>query len=129
MQIKSGTWADTTRKLYGRSISFSRAFEPELNREVGTAYLAHIHQFLQENRQHWKSDERALMLACYNAGPGRVEQARFNVRRLPPSTRDYVERVSALHDHFLEQHAVKLTADRRYAMQIVPLAGSPNRDS
>jgi soluble lytic murein transglycosylase-like protein len=123
MQIKSGTWSDTTRRLYGRSIPFSRAFEPKLNRKVGTAYLAQLHEFLQENRGHWRADERSLLLACYNAGPGAVERAGFNLRKLSDSTRDYVERATALHDHFLDENAIQLKTVGRFAMQIeqIPL--------
>ena len=40
MQIKSGTWRDMTTRLFGAPISFDQAFDPALNRRVGTAYLA-----------------------------------------------------------------------------------------
>lgn len=129
MQIKNGTWSDVTKRRFGRSIAFSRAFEPTLNREIGTAYLAELHKFVQDNRAHWQSDERSLLLACYNAGPGRVAEARFNLRRLPASTRDYVSRASALHDLYLEEHALKLTNVGKFAMQIVPVPAQTARDS
>lgn len=108
MQIMPGTWQETTRYLYGSPLSFRQAFNPALNREVGTAYLARLHQFLVEHRARWRADERSLLLACYNAGPNRVLEAGFDVRRLPASTRDYVKRASTLHDALLQDYALKI---------------------
>lgn len=101
MQIKDGTWREMTTRLYAEPIDFSRAFEPELNREVGQAYLAHLERFLRSHRPAWRADMRTLLAASYNAGPNRVREADFDPRRLPPSTQDYARRVSALHDLFL----------------------------
>jgi soluble lytic murein transglycosylase-like protein len=108
MQIMPATWQETTRDLYGRPVSFRLAFNPALNREVGTAYLATLHAFLLEHRARWRADERSLLLACYNAGPTRVLDAGFDVKRLPASTRDYVKRASTLHDALLQDHALKI---------------------
>ena len=122
MQIKEATWRETTRQLFGRPASFSRAFEPELNRQVGTAYLARLHAFLQENRDAWQADERSLLLACYNAGPQRVAKSGFDLGQLPASTRDYVHRASALHDLYLEGQALRLEPARDgNVVQIVQL--------
>lgn len=129
MQIMSGTWRETTSDLYGRAMSFQRAFEPGLNREVGTAYLARLHEFLQQHRNHWQADERSLLLACYNAGPQRVAQANFNLRRLPASTRDYVSRASALHDLYLKEHALRLAPAGKFAMEIIQADARIGRDS
>ncbi len=106
MQIKGETWGEVTRRHLGARIPFSRAFEPSLNRRVGTAYLADLQKFLVRHRRQWKADERALLLACYNAGPDRVRNAGFDIRRLPASTRDYVARGSALHDAYLADHNI-----------------------
>lgn len=108
MQIKAGTWADTTRDLFGKRVSFDRAFEAKLNRQVGAAYLAYLQGFLSKHRKSWKADERSLLLACYNAGPERVRQAGFDLRRLPARTKDYVKRASALHDAYLADHNMSL---------------------
>ena len=105
MQIRAGTWRDVTARLYGAPLPFDRAFEPALNRRVGAAYLAQSQDRLLTRRSEWKSDERALLLAAYNAGPGRLRAARYTLERLPRSTRDYVERASALHDTLLEDSA------------------------
>lgn len=120
MQIMPGTWQDTTRNLYGQPVSFSLAFNPALNREVGTGYLAQLHKFLLDHRGRWRSDERSLLLACYNAGPNRVLEAGFDVRRLPASTRDYVQRASTLHDALLKDHALKIeSSGSPFAIQVV----------
>jgi hypothetical protein len=105
MQIKRATWGHVTRRMNGQPIPFDRAFDPELNRRVGRAYLAEIQQILHANRAKWKSDERSLLLACYNAGPERVKKAGYDVRRLPKSVQCYVERASALHDYYLADNA------------------------
>jgi len=108
MQIKRQTWIHVTKRLFGRSVSFDRAFNPALNRRVGRAYLAEIHAFLIGNRGHWRSDERALLLACYNAGPDAVLKAGFNVKHLPASVRSYVERATAMHEYYLAADAARI---------------------
>lgn len=103
MQIKPATWRETTHRLYGVVLPFDRAFDPEMNVRVGRAYLAELQRFLWAHRTEWQSDERELLLACYNIGPNRVARAGFNVRRLPAKVRDYVERATALHEMYLAE--------------------------
>lgn len=105
MQIKRSTWAEVTRRLYGRARPFDHAFNPGFNRFIGKAYLAYLQGFLHARREDWRSDERSLLLACYNAGPKRVQQAGFDLRRLPRTTRQYVDRVTALHELYLAEDA------------------------
>jgi hypothetical protein len=106
MQIKAGTWSEVTRKMFGRRVSFDRAFEGKLNQQVGAAYLNDLQKFLARHQRLWRSDERSLLLACYNAGPERVRRAGFDLRRLPAHTQDYAKRASALHDALLADHHV-----------------------
>lgn len=106
MQIKAGAWGDVTRRLFGKRVSFDRAFEGKLNQQVGQAYLADLQRFLARHQKAWKADERSLLLACYNAGPERVKRSGFDLRRLPAHTQDYVKRASALHDALLADHQV-----------------------
>lgn len=101
MQIKRDTWKEVTDSIYGSPVSFKKAFDPEVNRQVGRAYLAKLKLFLAEHRSKWRSDERSLLLACYNAGYNRVLARGFNVKNMPLSSKDYIVRVSALHDQFL----------------------------
>ena len=102
MQIKAGTWRDMTTRLFGRPRPFDQAFDPALNRRVGTAYLAFLQERLLPRQAEWRADERALLLAAYNAGPGRLRDAGFDLDRMPRQTRDYVERASALHDAYVQ---------------------------
>ncbi len=108
MQIKRTTWRSVTRRLFGKALPFDQAFNRDLNRRVGKAYLAEIHEFLLQNRKLWRSDERSLLLACYNAGPTRVLEAHFDTRRMPASTRSYIERATALHEFYLAEDAARV---------------------
>ena len=101
MQIGRDTWRVVTDSMYGRPLPFKKAFDPEVNRQVGRARLEMLTRFLAEHRAKWRSDERSLLLACYNAGHNRVLARGFNVKNMPLSSKDYITRVSALHDHFL----------------------------
>ena len=105
MQIKAATWRDMTVRLFGRPLSFDQAFDPALNRRVGVAYLAYLQESILPRQAEWKSDERALLLAAYNAGPGRLRRSGFDLDRMPAQTQDYVERASALHDVYLGELA------------------------
>ncbi len=108
MQIKAGTWRDMTTRLFGHPLPFDQAFDPALNRRVGTAYLAFLQESLLPRRAEWKADERSLLLAAYNAGPARLHRSGFSLSRLPRQTLDYVERASTLHDFFLGDQAAFL---------------------
>lgn len=105
MQIKAGTWRDMTTRLFGKPRPFDQAFDPALNRRVGTAYLAFLQERILPRQSEWQADERTLLLAAYNAGPGRLRQAGFSLAGMPRQTRDYVARASALHDAFLSDMA------------------------
>lgn len=105
MQIRSGTWRDTTTRLFGKPLPFDQAFDPALNRRVGTAYLAWLQAVILHRQSQWKDDERALLLAAYNAGPSRLAKSGFDLGDMPQNTRDYVERASALHDTYLADMA------------------------
>jgi hypothetical protein len=108
MQIKRSTWQHVTKNLYGHALPFDQAFDPATNRRVGKAYLAELQAFLHANKSRWRSDERSLLLACYNAGPTCVMAAGFNLKRVPASTRSYVERATALHEYYLAGAAARI---------------------
>jgi len=98
MQMKQSTWNAVTERLYGRPVSFQRAFEPGMNRSMGMAYLQELRAFLASYKAGWQADERTLLIACYNCGPTRVMEGGFSFEGLPSLTRDYVTRVLALAD-------------------------------
>lgn len=108
MQIKETTWYEMTERLFGRTVPFARAFNADLNRRVGKAYLAELQGFLYAHRDEWQADERSLLLACYNAGPGRVQQAGFNIENIPAFTKNYLKRAVALHDFYLAEDAPQM---------------------
>lgn len=116
MQIKSGTWRDMTTRLFGAPISFDQAFDPALNRRVGIAYLAFLQESILPRQTEWKSDERSLLLAAYNAGPGRLRRSGFDLDRMPSQTQDYVDRAGALHDAYLGDVATALPSRRSAAL-------------
>lgn len=98
LQLRPSTWNQVTERLYGNAVSFDRAFEPGFNRVVALAYLGELQAFLDARRGEWQSDERSLLLACYNCGPGRVASSGFDLAQTPMQTQDYVQRIGNLHD-------------------------------
>ena len=112
MQIKSGTWRDMTVRLFGKPLPFDQAFDPALNRRVGIAYLAFLQESILPRQAEWQTDERSLLLAAYNAGPGRLRRSGFDLARMPSQTQDYVERAGALHDAYLGDLAAVRSAAR-----------------
>ena len=47
MQIMEPTWTEMTTKIYGAALPFDKAFDPEINRKVGTRYLQWIDDYLR----------------------------------------------------------------------------------
>lgn len=80
MQLMPGTWA-RQRARFGLG---SDPFDPRDNIMAGTSYL----------REMYDRYGGYGMLAAYNAGPGRYEQARDRGRPLPAETRAYVARIA-----------------------------------
>jgi soluble lytic murein transglycosylase-like protein len=81
MQIMPRTW----RMLDARYGLGPDPFDVRANILGGAAYL----------RLMWdRYGDVALMLAAYNAGPGRVDEYRTGLRRLPAETSRYVARIA-----------------------------------
>lgn len=97
MQIKSGTWRDMTRTLFGGPVDFERAFDPRLNQLVGRTYLQHLGERLAARPERLRDDIVRLIAASYNRGPGAIESAGFATRNLRADARDYVNRVCNLY--------------------------------
>lgn len=66
MQLMPGTAKDTARKFSIPLASPQQAIDPDLNIQLGAAYLSQVHAQFNGNR--------VLASAAYNAGPGRVRQ-------------------------------------------------------
>lgn len=105
MQIMQGTWDEVTESMYRAPLPFDKAFDPVINQRVGRTYLNRLQAFLARHRGAWKSDERSLLLACYNGGPSAVQEAEFDVHQMNSQTRDYVRKVSQRHNELLQAHA------------------------
>ena len=97
-------------RLFGEPRPFDQAFDPALNRRVGIAYLAFLQESILPRQAEWQADERSLLLAAYNAGPGRLRRSGFDLDRMPSQTQDYVDRAGALHDAYLGDVASVLRA-------------------
>lgn len=106
MQLKLETWNQVSEQVFAVQIPFDMAFDPDLNRLIGKAYLSYLTAFLDGFRSEWRADERTLLLACYNYGPNRVKAAGFNPTQMPAVVKDYISRVSALHDDYLRRSTV-----------------------
>lgn len=72
MQVSRVAWKEVSQRPY------SQAFHPQANLEVGTAYLDHLKQFLEERNQF----SYPLLAACYRYGPYAVQDAGFRISRL-----------------------------------------------
>ena len=97
MQIKLETWREVTKKQFGARVPFTRAFEPELNKQVGLAYLELLTGQLSQNRDKLKGAMLPILVAAYHCGPTSVESAGYSLHHLSPQVREYVDRVLNLH--------------------------------
>lgn len=95
MQVMPDTWQETTLLAFGREISFERAFEPELNVRVGTAFLEQIAERIIEREDEWRAPFIEILLASYNAGPGAVERVYYDLGKLPKPVQSYARRGTA----------------------------------
>ena len=126
MQIRPATWRDISREIFGRPQPFQKAFEPALNRRVGQAYLAQLQTQLGQHRADWQSDERSLLIAAYNGGPTLLSLKKFDLKQMPASTRDYVERVTNLHDAMLAE-LTRAAQQRQAALQLAQRSATDSR--
>jgi soluble lytic murein transglycosylase-like protein len=126
MQIRLATWRETSREVFGRPQPFQKAFDPALNRRIGRAYLARLQTRLAQRRADWQSDERSLLIAAYNGGPTLLSLKKFDVKQMPASTRDYVERVTNLHDAMVAE-LTRAGQERQAAQRLTQRAAAASR--
>ncbi|MCH7568109.1 MAG: lytic transglycosylase domain-containing protein [Nanoarchaeota archaeon] len=100
MQLMPETWAEETRRLYGRELDFDLAFDPKISKEVGTAYLKRIEKYLSGRIDGWESmdikQKQELMAAAYNGGMGRLVRNRGDILKMPEETRNYINKLKTL---------------------------------
>lgn len=94
MQLMPRTAQEVARNLKKHYPTKQDLVNPNLNIELGTAYLKNLHSFMQNNP--------VLATASYNAGPGRIKQwlpkcnmaADIWIENIPyEETRDYVQNI------------------------------------
>ncbi len=94
MQLMPRTAQEVAKTLKKHYTSKQALSNPNLNIELGTAYLKNLHGFMQHNP--------VLATASYNAGPGRIKEwlppstmaADIWIENIPfEETRDYVQNV------------------------------------
>lgn len=94
MQIMPETWRQETKKVYGKPLPFSEAYNPETNMRVGTAYLKTIEQYLSGRIEGWDNSDvnrkRELVAAAYNGGMGRLVKLNGRIEDMPAETKGYV---------------------------------------
>ena len=94
MQIMPATWTEVTKKLYGKSLPFSQAYNPEINKKVGEYYLKWIQSQLKKMMGREPTIEQ--ILAAYNRGIGRLKQCRYDWTKMPPESRNYVKKITGI---------------------------------
>ncbi len=94
MQLMPQTWAEVTKKIYGKPLPFDKAEDPEINRKAGTYYL----KWLQSNLRRMMNKEPTIeqILAAYNGGIGRLKQKGWDVSKMPPESRDYAAKITKM---------------------------------
>jgi len=72
-QIMPNTWREMTIKVYGEAKSFELARDPEMNEEIGVAYLHQIENYLSTRISNWDKksllERQELVIAGYHGGP------------------------------------------------------------
>lgn len=92
MQIMPATWREQCMRSFGQVISYELAYNPEVNRKVGTAYLEYVRNRLMMHRSEWKAPFYDMLLAGYNAGPNALRDVQFHMHKLEPQVLTYVKR-------------------------------------
>jgi len=97
MQIRRSTWNWATRIIYRNPLPFDKAFNPSINKKVGTWYLKWIQKTLKSKKYMGCEPSIDHILAAYNGGIGRLKKNKYRVSRMPRSTRQYVADVKRFH--------------------------------
>lgn len=101
MQVMKPTWRQITREIYGKSLDYSKAFDPKINREVGIAYLNKIDDMLTNSFPKYKNmdqkEQQKYIAATYNWGIGNLKNSGFNLnsKRVPKETKDYIDFIAS----------------------------------
>lgn len=74
-------------------------FNPEINTENGSRYLAFLEEFCMNQNPSWddlnSEKQKELILAAYNLGPYRLKSLGWNLEKTP-AVKKYVERIKSI---------------------------------
>jgi soluble lytic murein transglycosylase-like protein len=97
-QLMPKTWEEQTRKMYGKPLPFSEAYNPDINLEVGTNYLNDLHNSLSKRLKGYNQlpviEQQKKIVAAYNGGPNRLIRKKGKIERMPRETRRYVSKIA-----------------------------------
>jgi len=97
MQIMGPTWKEVTKELYGKEISYDLAFNPEINKKVGIAYLEKLDNILSTNLEGYVNmdieDKQRKIAGAYNGGITRLLRNEGEISLMPKETREYVKAI------------------------------------
>ena len=94
MQITRSTWNWVCRDLLEVEWDFDECcFDEEKNITVGVRFLRWISDYLDRYQDQLRDTKLNLMMACYNAGPGAVRNAGFQVPEFS-ETQNYVKKIN-----------------------------------
>jgi soluble lytic murein transglycosylase-like protein len=90
MQLTRTAWEDVNP-----GISYEEQwFNPEENLETGIKYLNWLVRAISENNPRWErlnnKEKRDLIIAGYNWGYGNLKASRWNMKKAPDETKNYV---------------------------------------
>jgi len=92
MQLMPVAWKEVDDSDF-----YKHRFNPEKNREVGEKYLRWIENYCEKNYAEWNilsvGKKKEIIGAAYNGGISRLEKKRWNIAKMPPETRRYVQKI------------------------------------
>ena len=90
------------------------SFRPENNLKFGFAYIRRLDDFMWKYNPDWPhlddSQKRPLTSAAFNGGPSKLMSVGWDISRMPPETRRYVDSMDAKE----RQYALALSSLRRF---------------
>jgi len=94
MQPLKGTWKSYSDKSFNKY-----GFDPIENITVGTEYLLYIEEYIAERYKNYRRlpllEQQKLVIAAYHGGHGKLKRKSWNINKMDPATREYVDIVTS----------------------------------
>jgi soluble lytic murein transglycosylase-like protein len=116
-QIRRKTWAWASKKVYGKALHYDKAFVPHINRKVGEWHFRWIRRTLRRSDWLGRTPSLEQILAANNAGIGTLRANKYQVRKMPRSTRNYIRDIFSF---WRERRARKTTGSQKTKTMGVP---------